>query len=359
MSYMLLRDRITNNLRKRARTSASLRGNGLVERLVRDLQCDRTDVLRVFRELRTEGVLVCDDWLRDEPLSKVTVHFPEESNPTADIWRGVLEHAAKVKDEYAALEPLAEVMEGFHSSEMSRLLNGLISLKQDQECLHNTPRFEVSARYLLGSSKLLDTLPTASLRQFGIDVSRFPTFPGYVMVAGPPDPRVVVLVENPHAFERANDVLGTDRAALVCTYGYGLSLKYSQHGEQLAAILESRMPPRTLVRKGGPPSWDVLLRHDRVCFWGDLDLEGLAIFERLRKYNQNIMLSGLYQPMVDYLREGGGHPYCKAVGKVGQVPNSYGDDIQPLAVLCREQAVDQEFVSESQISKWWDAELKI
>jgi hypothetical protein len=34
-------------------------------------------------------------------------------------------------------------------------------------------------------------------------------------------------------------------------------------------------------------------------------------------------------------------------------------DIQPLAVLCREQSVDQEFFSESQISKWWDAELKI
>ena len=26
--------------------------------------------------------------------------------------------------------------------------------------------------------------------------------------------------------------------------------------------------------------------------------------------------------MVDYLREGGGHPFCKVVGKVGQVPNS-------------------------------------
>jgi len=360
MSYMLLlRDRITNNLRKRARTSSSLRGNGLVERLVRDLQCDRTDVLRVFRELRTEGILVCDDWLRDEPLSKVTVNLPEESNPTADIWHGVLEQAAKIQGEFAALEPLAEVMEGFHASEMSRLLSGLISLKQDQDRLQNTPRFEVSARYLLGSSKLLDTLPTASLRQFGIDVSRFPTFPGYVMVAGPPDPCVVVLVENPHSFECAIEALGTDRAAWVCTYGYGLSLKYSQHGEQLAAILESRIPPRTLVRKGSPPSWDVLLRHDRVRFWGDLDLEGLAIFERLRRYNTNIALSGLYQPMVDHLREGGGHPYCKAVGKVGQVPNSYGDDIQPLVVLCREQAADQEFVSESQISKWWDTEFEI
>ena len=159
MSYMLLRDRITNHLRKRARTSSSLRGNGLVERLVRDLQCDRTDVLRVFRELRTEGILVCDDWLRDEPLSKVTINLREESNPTADIWHGVLEQAAKMQGEFATLEPLAEVMEGFHASEMSRLLSGLISLKQDQERLHNTPRFEVSARYLLGSSKLLDSLP--------------------------------------------------------------------------------------------------------------------------------------------------------------------------------------------------------
>ncbi|ABA57222.1 hypothetical protein Noc_0708 [Nitrosococcus oceani ATCC 19707] len=359
MSPMPLRDRITNYLRKRARMNASLRGNGLVERLVRDLQCDRTEVLREFRELRAEGILVCDDWLREEPLSKVTVNLPEESNPTVKLWHAVLEQAAKIQGEFAALEPLGEIMEGLHASEMTGLLNGLVSLKQDQERLHNTPRFEVSARYLLGSSKLLDALPTASLRQFGIDVNRFPAFPGYVMVAGPPDPCVVVLVENPHAFECALDARGTDRAAWVCTYGYGLSLKYSQHGEQLAAILESRIPPRTVVRKGSPPSWDTLLRHDWIRFWGDLDFEGLAIFERLRRYNPSIVLSGLYKPMVDCLREGEGHPYCKAVGKTGQAPNKYGNDIAPLLALCLEQAVDQEFVSKSQISQWWDTELEI
>lgn len=356
---MLLRDRITTHLRKKIRTSISLRGDGLVERFARDLSCDRTDVLRVFRELRAEGILVCDDWLRDEPLSKVTVNLPEEINPTAMVWRGVLEQAAKVQDEFVALAPLGDALEGLSESEMLRLLSGLASLKQDQEHLNNTPRFEVSARYLLGSSKLLDALPAAPMRQYGIDVNRFPTFPGYVMVAGPPDPSMVVLVENPHSFECAVEALGTNRAAWVCTYGYGLSLKYSQHGEQLAAILESRTPPRTLIRKGNSPDWDVLLRHDRILFWGDLDLEGLAIFERLRRYNPRVALSGLYQPMVDCLKEDGGHPYCGSVGKVGQVPNTYGDDIASLVALCLEQAVDQEVVSKNQISQWWDAELEI
>lgn len=356
---MLLRDRITNHLRKKIRTSGSLRGNGLVERFVRDLRCDRTDVLRVFRELRAEGILVCDDWLRDEPLSKVTVNLPEEISPTAKVWCGVLEQATTVQGEYAVLESLGDVLEGFNTSEMSRLLSGLALLKQDQESLDSMPRFEVSARYLLGSSKLLDALPAAPLRQFGIDVARFPTFPGYVMVAGPPNPSMVVLVENPHSFESAIEALSTEEGAWVCTYGYGLSLKYSQHGEQLAAILESRIPPRTLIRKGNPPGWDELLCHKRILFWGDLDLEGLAIFERLRRYNSRIALSGLYQPMVDCLKEDGGHPYCKPVGKVGQVPNTYGNDISSLVALCQEQAVDQEVVTENQISRWWNTELEI
>ncbi len=356
---MLLRDRITNHLWKKIRTSNSLRGNGLVERFARDLRCDRTDVLRVFRELRAEGILVCDDWLRDEPLSKVSVKLSEEISPTAKAWRGVLEQVATVPGEYAMLESLGDVLEGLNAFEMSRLLNGLVSLKQDQEHLNNMPRFEISARYLLGSSKLLDALPAAPLRQFGIEITRFPAFPGYVMVAGPPDPSMVILVENPHSFESAVVALGTDGAAWVCTYGYGLSLKYSQHGEQLATILESRIPPRTLIRKGNPPGWDALLRHDRLLFWGDLDLEGLAIFERLRSHNPKVALSGLYQPMVDCLKEDGGHPYCKSAGKGGQVPNTYGDDIESLVALCLEQAVDQEVVSGEQILRWWNTELEI
>ncbi|MEJ1400134.1 MAG: DUF2220 family protein [Candidatus Sedimenticola sp. (ex Thyasira tokunagai)] len=330
-----------------------------MERFARDLRCDRTDILRAFRELRAEGILVCDDWLRDEPLSKVTVILPEEISTTAKVWRGVLEQAATAQSEYAVLEALGDALEGLNASEMSRLLSGLVSLKQDQERLNNEPRFEVSARYLLGSSKLLDALPAAPLRQFGIDVTRFSNFHGYVMVAGPSDPSMVVLVENPHSFECAVDAPGTDGAAWVCTYGYGLSLKYSQYGEQLAAILESRIPPKTLIRKGNPPGWDALLRHDRILFWGDLDLEGLAIFERLRYYNSRVALSGLYQPMVDYLKDDRGHPYCKSVGKAGQVPNTYGDDIASLVGLCLEQAVDQEVVTENQISRWWNTELEI
>ena len=63
--------------------------------------------------------------------------------------------------------------------------------------------------------------------------------------------------------------------------------------------------------------------------------------------------------MVDHLREVGGHPYCKAVGKAGQVPNTYNNDIASLVALCREQAVDQELLSGSQISHWWDTEYEL
>ncbi len=215
------------------------------------------------------------------------------------------------------------------------------------------PRFEVSARCLLGSSKALDALPNAVLRRFGIDPARFPAFPGYVMVAGPPHPQAVLLVENPHAFERALQTEGSEQAAWVCTFGYGLSLRQGQHGDQLAGLLESPAAPRTLVRRGRPPPWEALLAHPRIRFWGDLDREGLVIFQRLRRRHPHIALSGIYHPMLERLRDGGGHPYCALAGKAGQGDVPLDPHTALLIEACRERALDQEWVSEADIGRWW------
>jgi len=353
--------RIITYLRKQTRKRNSLRGSGLVARIARDLRADRIDVLREMRQLRAAGVIVCDDWMRDEPQTTVSIHLPEQLSEAAILWREVLQAHGFADDstEFNALQAIGDKLDGLDRESMRNLLAGLITLAQEQDRITGTPRFEISARYLIGSSKMLDTLPSQALQAFGIDIGRFPSFPGYVMVAGPSEPESVILVENPHSFETAIAVDAARQAAWICTYGYGygLSLKHSQHGEQLAAILASPKAPRTLTRRGNPPSWETLVQHPRLRFWGDLDLEGLAIFERLRSHRPGITLSGLYQPMLEALQRGAGHPYCPATGKPRQRIPKHGDDITTLVDLCRHQAIDQEMVTATQIAQLWEQPL--
>lgn len=344
-------------LRRKTGKRGVLRGNGLVERVKRDLQWDRTDVLRGFRALRETGVLECDDWLGDEPLSQVTVRLPEQRSAAESAWLAVLAQAGLDAADAEALSGLGEALAGVPRQDLQRLIDGLLKLRRDQYALDGLTRFEVSARYLLGSSKALDALPNVSLRRFGIDPGRFPPFPGYVIVAGPPDPEAVILVENPQAFECALTAAGTERAAWICTFGYGLSLRRGQHGEQLASLVESRLPPRTLVRLGNPPAWEILLRHPRILFWGDLDREGLAIFGRLHRHNPRIGLSGIYAPMLEALRANNGHPYCALVGKPGQGERATDACAAELELACREQGLDQEWVPVAEISRWWKQDL--
>jgi hypothetical protein len=351
--------RIITYLRKQTRKSKSLRGSGLVARIARDLHADRIDVLREMRQLRAEGVVDCDDWMRDEPQTKVTIHLPEQLSAAAITWREVLQAHGFGSDSagFTALQEIGDKLDGLDRESMQGLLAGLTALARDQDMLAGTPRFEVSARYLLGSSKMLDALTSLALQALGIDISRFPSFPGYVMVAGPSEPVSVILVENPHSFETVMTTNAPGQAAWICSYGYGLSLKHSQHGEQLASILANPTAPRTLSRRGNPPPWETLVQHPRLQFWGDLDLEGLAIFERLRSHRPDITLSGLYRPMLEALQRGAGHPYCQATGKPRQRIPRHGHDITDLIDLCRHQAIDQEMVTPTQIAQHWEQPL--
>ena len=212
-----LKHRITGYLQKKLRRSRSskLRGSDLADRIVRDLDCDRRDVWKAFQDLRQDGVLVCQDWLRNEPIGAVTVNLPELVSASAMAWRELLQQADD--SGLQQLRPLGDSLQGMDITAMQGLLTGLLALRRDQHGLFGTARFEVSARYLLGSSKLLDSLPSPALQQFGIELSRFPAFPGYVVVAGAARPRAVILVENPHSFEAAVEATVAEPVAWVCT----------------------------------------------------------------------------------------------------------------------------------------------
>jgi hypothetical protein len=253
-----------------------------------------------------------------------------------------------------------DVLGDFSLEDHQRLIHGLIKLRNNQGVLTGRPAFLVSAEYLLGSSKILDALPAAALRQFGIDKGLFPGAPPVLLVAGPPKPENVVLVENPHAFWQAVNTEAVKTTAFIVTFGYGLSRHGEDFGNQLASIIEGNMPITGAVCAGSPPHIRELLCHENIVFWGDLDVEALRIYLRLKKIVPHLGLSALYKPMLKAMEQSGdSHPYVKAAAKGKQSLKSLtggGDtSFNKLLQVCSKRAVDQEYVSCKDIelvAKW-------
>lgn len=117
------------------------------------------------------------------------------------------------------------------------------------------------------------------------------------------------MIENPQSFTHASR-MGIDRClALVCSYGYGLSL-----GEALGGI------DRVQLVGHGAEQWTLttLLRLPNLTYWGDLDPEGLRIYQRLQQRLPDLRLSALLEPMIEALGEHRGHPLDALTGKGGQ-----------------------------------------
>jgi len=260
-------------------------------------------------------------------------------------WRAVLQSEGLGEDDVEALAPLGLAMGALGETDLQRLVEGLVRLREAMDSEAGAGRYGVSARYLLGSSKLLDALPSRALRAFGVDPDRFAGPPSYVVVAGPPDPERVILVENPQALEAAVAAVGTDRIAWVATFGYGLSASGEEYGRQLASMMEGAAGKLiTLIRGGNPPAVQALLKHPVLRFWGDLDREGLRIYWRLRACLPQLQLSGLYSPMVALCEaQGAHHPYANVVAKENQGLWDCDDPVVgQLLAVCGERAVDQE-----------------
>ncbi len=98
-------------------------------------------------------------------------------------------------------------------------MRGLREIRDNLDKIEGILRFIVSAQYLLSSSKLLNTLPKLSLKNFGVDISLSPDFPPQIIVAGPKKPQFVLLIENPHRFEQAISTGINDQIAIVVIFG--------------------------------------------------------------------------------------------------------------------------------------------
>lgn len=332
----------------------SVQGDRLVERLCSKTELHRNEVINGLRILRDTGEMTCRDWHRGEPIGRVALSIQHVRSPCEEIWIGVMNDMEITPALQDVLVGLSLNLEGWIEDDMKRLLRGLLALRADLPQLKGQSRYLVSAKYLLGSSKLLDALPSPILRKFGINIDLLLGSPSYIITAGPSSPECVVLVENPQAMEAALQTCMGGKVAWVATFGYGLSRAGNEYGRQLASLIEDNDRLTALVRQGTPPPIERLLQHSDIFFWGDFDREGFQIYWRLKSKISQLKLSGLYHPMRAMIENTDNHhAYNQLVAKPNQNTWQCSDmDVQNMLDLCESRAVDQESVSLSDIEKY-------
>jgi len=347
--YGWLCKKVRGNGANRIRTKTAL------TKLGTEISQDAIEVRKALISLRAEGKVEYSTGSHGEPISAfITVIPPKIEIPAyVSAWRAVLDDSDLPIDDQLALEPIGNVLDGFGTGDMVRLFAGLVRLRKEQTQVYGQCDFNVSAAYLLGSSKLLSTLDSRSLKAFGIAMDQFPARAPYVVVGGNTDsPASVILVENPISFETAVRSAAAEQCLFVCTFGFGLSAATNDYGNQLAGIIENGRGV-VLNRSGGTVvTIEQALRHSTIHFWGDLDIAGIQIYERIAKRIPSLKLSALYMPMIEAITAGNyRHPYAVAVGKSGQsMFSATREDSKTMLHYCSEWAVDQELVTESQIN---------
>lgn len=343
---------VRHALRILGKGKQSLRGTDLINRIrQKKTELSIIEVRRGLKGLHELGEIKASLAPSGEPLSNVGLHLaPEPVSKIEEEWQVVLENADLPTQDQEALMPLHKTLDGFSSEEFQYLLAGLLRLREEQAQWYEQPAFLVSAKYLLGSSKLLSSLSGRAIKTFGIETERFTAHPRYVVAGGCANPELVVLIENPAAFELAMSSNAAKRCAFIATFGFGLSKQGEDYGNQLADMVKSRFNEAiTLIREGSdcPPA-KVLLNHPNMAFWGDLDIAGMQIFERIAAAVPQIQLSALYLPMINAIQSTERrHPYVMAAGsgKPGQkLFKSIRQDIQQMLAYCERYAVDQEIV---------------
>lgn len=351
-----LEDRIYIWLLKKTKNSSSgkVRASTLMANLCQDIINDPVEIRKSLDNLRRNGKVEFSATPNGEPISAfVTVVHPEVEVPEyKSRWVDALMSSELTEIDMLALEPLYTAMQGIPDVQMMSIVTGLIKLREDQSSLFGRPLFNISARYLIGSSKLLSTINSRSLKIFGIEIDRFLDRPPYIIVGGNgSDPEAVILVENPISFETAIQSSAGSRCAFVCTFGFGLSHQGNDYGNQLAGAIESGSSMLLYRNEGNWKDLKSLLLHQNLQFWGDLDMAGMQIYERIAAKLPHISLSALYSPMLKALDSHHTmHPYVDGVGKKGQKTFSASRiDTKELLHRCQNWAVDQEIVQPHEI----------
>lgn len=333
--------------RSAASQTRSVRAAELARRIVSELGLGVLEAREALRTLRAEGLVGYAPDLDGGPytgyLTVVAIDAPPP--PSLVRWREAL--AAEIGDLVLIdlLIPCHVAFSDLAADDLRRVARSLLQLPVLMNSASPSFGFSLSARGILGSSKLLGCIPEAARRHLGI--ASLPASPRYVVVAGPSEPKAVLLIENPTSFEEVVRIGWATELAFVVAYGYGLNMSAdSTAGWNLVdGLINGRF--EVINRTAGRHRLDALLNHPNIFYWGDLDREGLRIAAALRQRLPALRLSALYIPMLRLAAyEETSHPYSEATGKSNQMLwRPMGDELlDALALSCSERAVDQEAV---------------
>lgn len=328
----------------RVRTSSAL------PQVAAKLNLSRLDIDEAIRDLFRAGFLQYQPDGRDLPVSGYITIVPEvvERSNCEIQWEKVLDAVAFPAEAKAALLPLHSKLADLEFKDLTALAVSLESLSKLGSAEINDAGFNVSARNLMGGSKVLSQLALKQLQSLGLPLRLQNASPKYVICAGPECPEATLLIENPRAFENAVRSGLADTVALVCTYGFGLSY-LGQEWLQDAATSEYDRPI-AIVRAGNPPSLSQLFAMESIYFWADLDLAAFDIFQSLKRAIPQLRLSKIYEAMVPMLDcQNSSHPYAVIFDKDGQRSGgnrslSFDHSLLALWRLCERRGVDQEAV---------------
>lgn len=339
-----------------------VRTSSVLPKLAERLALTRLDVDEAVRDLYRAGLLEYQADSREMPVSGfITVIKEEVTTPEHErAWLQAIEAAGIGAEIGSILHGLYSKLDDLSPQDMDRMalaLKGLSGLPSDEL---DDAGFNVSARRILGGSKVLSQLSLKMLQALRLPTRLRNSSPRYVICAGPPSPVATLLIENPRAFENAvRSGLGKS-VALVCTYGFGLSYIGQEwlHSKEIS----EHDKPIIIIRAGSPPGLAELLSLQNVYLWADLDLAAFDIFRSLLSAIPHLRLSKIYQAMAPLLDEPfASHPYAAIFDKSGQVffDNELAEPLLQLdnqgawalRLRCRNRAVDQEVVEDSTILK--------
>lgn len=349
-------------LRRMAGESGRLRTSSAAVKLCSALGLPRVSVNEALRELYRAGLVSYQPDGQQLPASGYIRVQAAAVEPAAHeiFWRQALEDAQVESGVAVFLAQLAPAVADMNATDMQVLarafqaLNGLSAESTDDA------GFNVSARHLMGSSKVLAKLSRQMLAATGLPRRLHAPSPRYILCAGPSEPVATLLIENPCAFENAIRSGLTDDVAIVCTFGFGLSYLGSELWAGDQAPQHDR--PIRIVRDGTPPPLGQLLAAEKVFLWADLDLAAMNIFRSLKDAIPQLRMSAIYEEMVPMLSDPArSHLYTALFDKSGQlsryqggsaVPSRFDDeDVAMLQAACSARAVDQEAVEESSIRR--------
>lgn len=349
--------RVQRELQRLAGDRGWLNGSRLVQRLAEGLAISHLEIRHNLLALSQVGV-IDNIGPTGDGLGRVRIlqRLPEPITPVPEHereWRDLVSSRKLDPALAMALDDAGVALAGLSRGDMEHLLEGFLRLIADQDKFAGRDPYEISAKYLLGSSKIMAKLGKA-LSAAGISASSFGTRPRHMLGAGSAQSKFTLLVENPECFERLIGLGLADRLTIIATYGYGITWSGVGGEGRLDRIKIARVtgtPPSTLAEA---------VAVGTCSFWGDLDLAGLDIFIKLRGLVPHLALSALYGPMLVAAADNAtSHPYCALVDKLGQIEIISNDGaVTRLAAACRLRAVDQECVSDSDILSLADQILK-